>query len=110
MTVISIHMDSFHMNIGEPNPAASAKKFAAKNSVFHISGSNREGITQGNIDFKAHFAALDEGGFNGPSVLELILKGNPVNTPPRNDKKMAELSAQLMESANIWRGYASAGL
>lgn len=105
-TEIKILLDSFHMNIGENQPLEALESYAENNAVFHISDSNREGIGHGNIDFKAHFQALKKGGYSGPVAVEFILKDNPVNTPPRNDEEMENLSEQIKETIALWRSYA----
>jgi len=102
---ISVLLDSFHMNIGEKEPTAVLKQYADKLSFFHISGSNREGIAQGHIDFKAQYDALVAGGFSGPCVIECVLRDNPVNTPPRNEKEMTRLTDIIMETRKIWQGF-----
>lgn len=102
---ISILMDSFHMNIGEADPLETIKQFAARNSVFHISDSNREGIGSGNIDFKSQCHALFKSGFFGPYVFEFVLKDNPVNTPPRDNQEMSALSHHIVNSKKMWLEY-----
>jgi D-psicose/D-tagatose/L-ribulose 3-epimerase len=102
---INILLDSFHMNIGEERPVQTCIDYGNRNSIFHISGSNREGISEGNIDFHAYYRALNTGGFSGPCVVEFVLKNNPVNTPPRNESEMAELSRQITESIAIWKSF-----
>ncbi|RQW63493.1 sugar phosphate isomerase/epimerase family protein [Vibrio viridaestus] len=102
---IAVLLDSFHMNIGERNPMKTLHEYSKRNSIFHISGANREGIAQGNLDFFAYHKGLEDGGFEGPFVFEFVLKGNPVNTPPRNDAEMEELSQQITQSLNIWKSY-----
>ncbi|WP_269522985.1 sugar phosphate isomerase/epimerase family protein [Coraliomargarita parva] len=106
-TDIQILLDSFHMNIGEPDPLKTLEVYASRNSVFHLSDSNREGIGRGHIDFGAYLNALRRGGFEGPYVVECVLKGNPVNTPPRNDAEMAQLTSQIRESVEAWKALQS---
>jgi len=93
------------MNIGEQSPIDTLTAWAKRSSIFHISGSNREGIAQSHIDFKALHHALFNAGFNGPCVLECVLSGNPVNTPPRNNAEMHRLTAMLQETRSIWQSF-----
>lgn len=102
---IAILLDSFHMNIGETDPIETVKTWANSSSAFHISGNNREGIAQSHIDFKQLHNALSAAGFNGAFVLECVLSGNPVNTPPRNKEEMQRLSEMLIETRDIWLSY-----
>lgn len=103
---LKILLDSFHMNIGEREPFKVVEQFASRNSVFHVSGSNREGIKQGHIDFHRYYNTLKAAGFSGPIVFECVLSGNPVNTPPRNEGEMTRLKSILTESLLIWQSYA----
>lgn len=106
---LMVLLDSFHMNIGEREPFTVAKQYASRNSVFHVSGSNREGINQGHLDFQRYHRELSQGGFEGPVVLECVLSTNPVNTPPRNDNEMTRLKQMLIESRQIWQRYSHEG-
>ena len=104
---IGILMDSFHMNIGESDPLTTAEQYASKNTIFHVSDSNREGIGHGNIDFLEHYEALQKGGFNGPIVFEFVLSGNPANTPPRNDHEMHTLLEHVKQSQQAWTSFST---
>jgi len=104
---ISVLLDSFHMNLGEKDALATLREYGHKNSIYHLSDSNREGLGQGHIDFFQQYQALKEAEFNGPTVLEFVLQGNPVNTPPRNEQEMEELSRQIRHSLAVWRSYAA---
>ncbi len=102
---IEIMLDSFNMNLAEKDPLATLERWAAKMSVYHLSGSNREGIVQSHIDFRAQYNALVKGGFNGACVMEMLISSNPVNTPPRNEREMQRLTEILVESRDLWRSY-----
>lgn len=104
---LSILLDSFHMNIGESDPLLAAEHYAAKNAIFHVSDSNREGIGHGNIDFLEHYEALQRGGFDGPIVFEFVLSNNPANTPPRNDHEMHTLLEHVKQSQQAWSSFSA---
>ena len=102
---ISVLLDSFHMNIGEKRPLTTLRQYGSRNSVFHISGSNREGIAQSNIDFKAYKEALNDSGFDGPCVFEFVLSTTGVNEPPRNKEEMRMMKNMVIESMELWKSY-----
>ncbi|WP_182086554.1 sugar phosphate isomerase/epimerase [Aureimonas sp. ME7] len=55
---VTLHLDTFHMNIEEANPAAAIRLAADKIGYFHIGESNRGYLGDGVIDFDPIFDAL----------------------------------------------------
>ena len=55
---VTLHLDTFHMNIEEANPAAAIRLAGDKIGYFHIGESNRGYLGDGVIDFDAIFDAL----------------------------------------------------
>ena len=55
---VRLHLDTFHMNIEEANPAAAIRLAGDKLSYFHIGESNRGYLGDGVIDFDRIFDAL----------------------------------------------------
>ncbi|TNC46556.1 sugar phosphate isomerase/epimerase [Rubellimicrobium rubrum] len=55
---LRLHLDTFHMNIEEANPAAAIRLAGDKLGYFHIGESNRGYLGDGVIDFNAIFDAL----------------------------------------------------
>lgn len=55
---LRLHLDTFHMNIEEANPAAAIRLAGDKLGYFHIGESNRGYLGDGVIDFDAIFDAL----------------------------------------------------
>ncbi len=55
---VKLHLDTFHMNIEEANPAAAIRLAGDKLGYFHIGESNRGYLGDGVIDFDAIFDAL----------------------------------------------------
>ncbi len=55
---VRLHLDTFHMNIEEANPAAAIRLAGDKIGYFHIGESNRGYLGDGVIDFDAIFDAL----------------------------------------------------
>jgi D-psicose/D-tagatose/L-ribulose 3-epimerase len=55
---VRLHLDTFHMNIEEANPAAAIRLAGDKLGYFHIGESNRGHLGDGVIDFDLIFDAL----------------------------------------------------
>ncbi|MFG6082939.1 sugar phosphate isomerase/epimerase family protein [Paracoccus litorisediminis] len=55
---VRLHLDTFHMNIEEANPAAAIRLAGDKIGYFHIGESNRGYLGDGVIDFDKTFDAL----------------------------------------------------
>jgi D-psicose/D-tagatose/L-ribulose 3-epimerase len=55
---VLLHLDTFHMNIEEANPAAAIRLAGDKLGYFHIGESNRGHLGDGVIDFNLIFDAL----------------------------------------------------
>jgi D-psicose/D-tagatose/L-ribulose 3-epimerase len=60
---VTLHLDTFHMNIEEANPAAAIRLAADKIGYFHIGESNRGYLGDGVIDFDRIFDALLDIGY-----------------------------------------------
>ena len=60
---VLLHLDTFHMNIEEANPAAAIRLAGDKIGYFHIGESNRGYLGDGVIDFDRMFDALLDIGY-----------------------------------------------
>jgi D-psicose/D-tagatose/L-ribulose 3-epimerase len=60
---VRLHLDTFHMNIEEANPAAAIRLAGDKLGYFHIGESNRGYLGDGVIDFDRIFDALLDIGY-----------------------------------------------
>jgi len=69
---IKLHLDTFHMNIEEPDPAEAIRKAGNLLVNMHVSDSNREAVGRGHTDFQAMMRALKEIEYQGALVLEPI--------------------------------------
>ena len=67
---VRLHLDTFHMNIEEANPAAAIRLAGDKLGYFHIGESNRGYLGDGTIDFDAIFDALVEIDYRRDIVFE----------------------------------------
>jgi D-psicose/D-tagatose/L-ribulose 3-epimerase len=65
-----VHLDTFHMNIEEPNFYDPIKKVGGKLKHLHITESDRGMTGEGNVHWDDLFRALAEISYQGPLVLE----------------------------------------
>lgn len=88
---VTIHLDTYHMNIEEKGLADGFRTAGRHCSYVHLSESDRGVPGTGTVDFAAAFRTLAEIGFSGDLVLESF-----VTLPP-------EIAAAL----SVWRPVAS---
>lgn len=67
-----VHLDTFHMNIEEPDPAAAIHKANKRLGYFHLADNYRGYLGTGSIDFKSIFRALDDIDYQNPIALEVF--------------------------------------
>ncbi|MCP8895875.1 sugar phosphate isomerase/epimerase [Shinella daejeonensis] len=67
---VRLHLDTFHMNIEEANPAAAIRLAGDKIGYFHIGESNRGYLGDGVIDFDRIFDALLDIGYRRDITFE----------------------------------------
>ena len=67
---VTLHLDTFHMNIEEANPAAAIRLAGDKIGYFHIGESNRGYLGDGVIDFDKMFDALLDIGYERDITFE----------------------------------------
>jgi D-psicose/D-tagatose/L-ribulose 3-epimerase len=67
---LSVHLDTFHMNIEEKHPAAAIRRAGKHLKHFHACGSDRGTPGGDHIDWLSIAAALKEVGFDGHVVIE----------------------------------------
>jgi D-psicose/D-tagatose/L-ribulose 3-epimerase len=67
---VALHLDTFHMNIEEANPAAAIRLAGNKIGYFHIGESNRGYLGDGVIDFDRTFDALLDIGYDRDITFE----------------------------------------
>ena len=81
-------LDCFHMNIEEQNLAAAIRRAGDRLGYVHLVDSNRRAPGQGHVNFKEVFEALDEIGYDGPLVAEIL--------PLPDDLTAARLAASFL--------------
>lgn len=67
---VKLHLDTFHMNIEEANPAAAIRLAGDRIGYFHIGESNRGYLGDGVIDFDCIFDALLDIGYDRDITFE----------------------------------------
>ncbi len=86
---IGVHLDTYHMNIEEPDMYTPVLESAAKLMYVHIGESHRGYLGSGSVDFNSFYRALAQVGFDGPMVFESF--------------SSAVVSADLSNTLGIWR-------
>jgi D-psicose/D-tagatose/L-ribulose 3-epimerase len=66
---VHLHLDTFHMNIEEADPAAAIRMAGDRCSYFHFNENYRGFLGTGTIDFPAIFSALADAGFEDKDVV-----------------------------------------
>ena len=67
---VGLHLDTFHMNIEEPDPAEAIRRAGDTLMNMHIADSSREAVGRGHIDFRAIMQALHDIGYERTLALE----------------------------------------
>ncbi|MFV0407438.1 MAG: sugar phosphate isomerase/epimerase family protein [Propioniciclava sp.] len=86
---VSLHLDTYHMNIEESDMWQPVLDADARLGYVHIGESHRGYLGTGSVDFHNFFRALDRLGYDGPVVFESF--------------SSAVVSAQLSNTLGIWR-------
>jgi D-psicose/D-tagatose/L-ribulose 3-epimerase len=86
---VSLHLDTYHMNIEESDLWQPVLDAGEHLGYVHIGESHRGYLGTGSVDFPAFFRALDRLGYDGPVVFESF--------------SSAVVSAQLSNTLGIWR-------
>lgn len=100
-------LDSFHMNIDEPDPSQALRDNLDILAIYHISDSGRGGIGSGHIDFRAQHDILVRGGFEGDIAVEPVLARLTPSTPPGNGAEHAALDEEIRRSVTCWQAYSA---
>jgi D-psicose/D-tagatose/L-ribulose 3-epimerase len=69
-SVVKLHLDTFHMNIEEKDPAEAIRKAGELLINVHIADSNRQAVGYGHTDFRAIIKALKDIGYERALALE----------------------------------------
>ena len=92
---VSVHLDTYHMNIEESDLFQPFLDAGDKLGYVHIGESHRGYLGTGSVDFAITFRALDRIGYDGPIVFESF--------------SSAVVSPTLSSTLGIWRNLWSDG-
>lgn len=92
---VSVHLDTYHMNIEESDLFQPILDTGDRLGYFHIGESHRGYLGTGSVDFGSAFRALDRIHYDGPIVFESF--------------SSAVVSATLSTTLGIWRNLWSDG-
>lgn len=67
---VGVHLDTYHMNIEEPDLYSPVLDVADRLAYVHIGESHRGYLGTGSVDFDSFFKALGRVGYDGPIVFE----------------------------------------
>lgn len=70
---VCAHLDTFHMNIEEPDIGAAVRLLGDHLGYVHLAESDRGVIGHGTFPFRELFEALDDIHFGGPAVIEAFV-------------------------------------
>ncbi|MCL6218580.1 sugar phosphate isomerase/epimerase family protein [Zunongwangia pacifica] len=96
-------LDSFHMHIEEPDPIEALRKAKGLLFSYHISDSNRSGIGRGQVDFVKHHAVLEEIGFEGPIMIEVVIPELVPTHTPKTALERERLDEEIRRSIRVWQ-------
>ena len=91
------------MNIEEPDPSEAIRMAGSRLWLYHVGDSNRQAIGRGHTDFKAQMQALQEIGYKGPIIMELVAPGPNPFTPDKGEGWRNTLESFLSESRAWFR-------
>lgn len=76
------HLDTFHMNIEESDPARAIRECGRRLGYLHVAENYRGYLGTGSIDFRGIFRALNDIDYDGPICLEVFSSAvsNPLHS------------------------------
>jgi D-psicose/D-tagatose/L-ribulose 3-epimerase len=92
--VVKLHLDTFHMNIEDKDPAEAVRKAGALLINMHISDSQRGPVGHGHTDFVAIIRALKEINYQGALTMEPL--------PPIPDAFMAISMEEFLPLRDVY--------
>ncbi len=106
---VRLHLDTFHMNIEEADPAGAILAAGDRLVNLHLSDSNRQAIGRGHYDFAALLAALEAIGYTGALTLEPLPPVPDAGLATRLKRYMAERDVYALESITRLRDLSRRG-
>ena len=84
-------LDSFHIDLGEPEGTGAILRYAPQLIHFHLADSARRALGEGSIDFAAMEQALREAGYDGWQSAELARAADPDGNAARSAAHILKL-------------------
>jgi D-psicose/D-tagatose/L-ribulose 3-epimerase len=106
---IGLHLDTYHMNIEEPNPAGAIRAAGQCLFLLHCADSNRQAIGRGHTDFVALFDALKQIAYTGPIMMECAAPGPDPFLAIKDETSVMWVETFLRESLRQLHALAPAG-
>lgn len=78
---LGILLDTYHMNIEEPDLPGAIRRAGERLLLFHVADSNRRAPGRGHIPFAEVLSALEGIGYQGPLIVECTAPGPDPFTP-----------------------------
>ena len=100
---VGLHLDAYHMNIEEPDPAGALRAAGERLFLFHVADSNREGVGRGHTDFSALVGALAQAGYGGPIIMECTAPGPDPFRAIKDESSLLWVEEYLRESLEVLR-------
>jgi sugar phosphate isomerase/epimerase len=98
---VGILLDTYHMNIEEPDPVAALSTAGDKLFLFHAADSNRRAVGRGHVPFPSLVHSLVKMGYAGSVVVETPASGpdpfTPVKGPDFAEKVFEETAHSLAQ-------------
>ncbi|AXI10485.1 sugar phosphate isomerase/epimerase [Oceanobacillus zhaokaii] len=98
---LSILLDSYHMNIDEPDPLEALRIAGDKLGIYHLADSNRLGVGEGHANLKDQLDVLDEIGYEGPIIMEMTALGENPFTPVKQGDYLNQLINSYKKSVEF---------
>jgi sugar phosphate isomerase/epimerase len=95
---LKVLLDAYHMNIEEACPVQALKDAGECLGVYHVADSNRQGIGEGHSNLEGQIKALDEIGYKGPVIMEMVAEGPNPFTPIKHDHYLDEIVGHYKNS------------
>lgn len=99
-----LNLDSYHMNVEEPDPASAIKVAGSRLFLYHAADSNRQGVGRGHTDFALQLQALAEIAYCGPVILECAAPGPDPFRPIKDETSLPWVATYLRESLARLKG------
>lgn len=107
---LKVLLDSYHMNIEESSPIKALREAGDALGMYHIADSNRQGIGRGHANLKDQIIALNDIGYKGPIIMEMMAEGPNPFTPMKDGDYVSVVVKYYKESLRQLKGWEATGV